>query len=192
MNGDGKPDVVFVPSQSGGFGKSAVAVGLNTGDGTGRFHLSYWVGAAPQPTPSANPDFVQGVAAVVADFDGDGFLDLAYGTQGKDNTRGAVSILFGDTPGAFDVPRSYSTFAKNFGADGGTTPRDGVFGDSTGNSKVDFAVLTSGGCPEDGPLLAVFPGNVADTSRTLASTVNPSTSVAANFWASTASASIPS
>ena len=172
LNGDGKPDVLFVPSEGGGFGKSTVAVGLN--DGTGKFHLSYWVGAPPQPTPSANPDFVQGVAAVVADFDGDGFPDLAYGTQGKDNTRGAVSVLLGDMPGTFDVPRSYSTFAKNFGGDGGTPPRSGVFGDFTGNGKVDFAVLTSGGCPEDGPLLAVFPGNGAGSfGDPIAATPNP-------------------
>ena len=172
LNGDGKPDVLFVPSEGGGFGKSTVAVGLN--DGTGKFHLSYWVGAPPQPTPSANPDLVQGVAAVVADFDGDGFPDLAYGTQGKDNTRGAVSVLLGDMPGTFDVPRSYSTFAKNFGGDGGTPPRSGVFGDFTGNGKVDFAVLTSGGCPEDGPLLAVFPGNGAGSfGDPIAATPNP-------------------
>jgi uncharacterized repeat protein (TIGR01451 family) len=163
LNGDGKPDVLFVPSQGGGFGKSVIAVGLNTGDGTGTFHVSYWAGAPPQPTPSANPDFVQGVAAVLADFDGDGVPDLAYATQGKDNTRGAVSILFGATPWAFDVPRSYSTFTRNFGSDGGPTTRGGVFGDFAGNGKVDFAVLTSGGCPENGPLLAVFPGNGDDS-----------------------------
>jgi uncharacterized repeat protein (TIGR01451 family) len=172
LNGDGKPDVLFVPSEGGGFGKSTVAVGLN--DGTGKFHLSYWVGAPPQPTPSANPDFVQGVAAVVADFDGDHILDLAYGTQGKDNTRGAVSVLLGDMPGTFDVPRSYSTFAPNFGGDGGTPPRSGVFGDFTGDGKVDFAALTSGGCPENGPLLAVFPGNGAGLfGDPIAATPNP-------------------
>ncbi len=160
LDGDGKPDVLFVPLQSGGFGKSAVAVGLNTGDGTGKFRVSYWVAAPPQPAPSANPDFVQGVAAVLADFNGDGVLDLAYATQGKDiNARGAVSILLGDTPGTFKVPRSYSTFTINFGGDGGPTPRGGVFGDFTSSGKVDLAVLAGGGCPGDSPLLDVFPTN---------------------------------
>ena len=161
VNGDGKPDVLFVPSQAGGFGKSVVAVGLNTGDGTGRFRVSYWVGGPAQPTPGANPDFVQGVAAVLADFNNDGVLDLAYAIQGKDNTRGAVSILLGDTPGTFKVPRSYSTFATHFGNDGnpGPTPQGGVFGDFTSRGKVDLAVLASGGCPENHPLIEVFLGN---------------------------------
>ncbi len=162
LNGDGAPDVLFVPLQPGGIGKSAVAVGLNTGDGTGRFRVSYWVAAPPQPTPSANPDFVQGVAAVPADFNGDGVLDLAYATQGKDNTRGAVSILLGDTPGTFKVPRSYSTSTTGFG--GGSeedpTPRGGVFGDFTSSGNVGLAVLavlTSIDVPS--PIIDVFPGN---------------------------------
>ncbi len=159
LDGDGKPDVLFVPLQAGGFGKSVVAVGLNAGDGTGRFRVSYWVGGSPQPTPSANPDFVTGLAAVPADFNGDGVLDLAYAIQGKDNTRGAVSILLGDTPGTFKVPRSYSTFTRNFGGDGGPTARGGAFGDFTSSGKVDLAVLAGGGCPGESPLLDVFPAN---------------------------------
>jgi uncharacterized repeat protein (TIGR01451 family) len=157
LNGDGKPDVLFVPLQSGGFGKSDLAVGLNTGGGT--FHLSYWVGGFSQPDPTANPDFVTGLAAVPADFDGDNVLDVAFATVGKDNTRGGVSILLGDTPGTFDVARGYSTFTKNFGNDGGPTNRGGVFGDFTSDGKVDFAVLAGGGCPTDSPLIDVFPGN---------------------------------
>ena len=156
LNGDGKPDVVFVPLQSGGFGRSQVMVGLGRGDGT--FYVSYWVGAPPQPFAGANPDFVTGIAAVPADFDKDGVLDLAFATMGKDNTRGGVSILFGDTPGTFDVPRSYSANYKGFAH--GAPARGGVFGDFTGDGKADLVVVdggTDGFVPS--PLLDTFRGN---------------------------------
>jgi uncharacterized repeat protein (TIGR01451 family) len=139
LNGDGKPDVLFVHSVSGGAGMSAVSVGLGRGDGS--FQLSYWVGAPAQPVPGANPDFVQGLAAVAADFDRDDVLDLAYATVGKDNTRGGVAILFGDTPGTFDVPRSYQANYKAFTS--GASSRGAVFGDFTGDGKVDVAALAN-------------------------------------------------
>ena len=95
----------------------------------------------------------------MGDFNNDGVLDLAYATQGKDNTRGTVSILLGDTPGTFQVPQSYSTFTHNFGGDYGPTSRGGVIGDFTSSGNVDLAVLAGGACPEESPLLDVFPGN---------------------------------
>ncbi len=159
LNGDGKPDVVFVVLQSGGFGKSQVMVGLSRGNGT--FSVSYWVGGPQQPIAGANPDFVTGIAAVTGDFDKDGVLDLAFGTQGKDNTRGGVSILFGDTPGTFDVPRSYAANYKGFAH--GPPVRGGVFGDFTGDGKVDLVAVDGA---TDGfvasPMLDTFRGNGSD------------------------------
>jgi uncharacterized repeat protein (TIGR01451 family) len=156
LNGDGKPDVLFVPLQPGGAGKSVVAIGLNTGAGT--FQIRYWVGGPPQPAPSANPDFVTGLGALAADFDRDGVLDLAYATVGKDNTRGGVSILLGDTAGSFDVPRSYQANYKGFTF--GPPDRGGVFGDFTGDGSVDLAVVDGF---TDGfvisPILDSFRGN---------------------------------
>jgi uncharacterized repeat protein (TIGR01451 family) len=164
LNGDGKPDVVFVPLQPGGFGKSEVMVGLNKGDGTGTFNVSYWVGGILQPVAGANPDFVTGIAALPADFDKDGVLDLVFATVGKDNTRGGVSILFGDTPGTFDVPRSYPGNYKGFSH--GPPARGGVFGDFTGDGKIDLVVVDAG---TDGfvasPMLDTFRGNGDGTLR---------------------------
>lgn len=71
---------------------------------------------------------------------------------------------------------------------GGQVRRFKVGNQTFGNTT--FPADTSGlllnvtivGGPSGG-FLTVFPGNVADASRPNASTVNPSTSVAANFWA---------
>jgi uncharacterized repeat protein (TIGR01451 family) len=157
LNGDSKADVVFIPLMTGGFGKAQVMIGLGRGDGT--FDISYWAAGPAQQTTLANPDFVNGVATIVADFDRDGLPDLAFATQGKDNTRGGVTILFGDTPGTFETARSYSTLAHNFGNDGGTVVGGGAFGKFTASGHVDFAVLAEGGCPGDNPLIGVFRGN---------------------------------
>jgi len=161
LNGDGRPDVLFV--LSGVLGNSQVMVGLSNGDGT--FSVSYWVGAPPQPLAVATPDFVTGIAAIAGDFDMDGVIDLAFATQGQTvapqaqtNTLGGVSILFGATPGTFDVPRSYHANYKGF--TNGLPRSGGVFGDFTGNGKIDLVVLdarTDSLVPS--PMLVTFRGN---------------------------------
>jgi len=162
LNGDGKPDVAFVHVPVGinqlPAGINLVTVGLGRGDGT--FDVKAWVGSPAQQPPGANPDFVVGLAVVAADFDRDGVSDLAFATQGRDNTRGAVSILFGDTPGTFDVPRSYRGNSRNFTQ---FIPSRGVvFGDFTGDRRVDFvAVGTTDGFVVS-PILDIFRGNGTD------------------------------
>jgi uncharacterized repeat protein (TIGR01451 family) len=97
---------------------------------------------------------------VAADFDRDGVSDLAFATQGRDNTRGAVSILFGDTPGTFDVPRSYRGNSRNFTQ---FIPSRGVvFGDFTGDRRVDFAAVGTTDGFVVSPILDIFRGNGTD------------------------------
>jgi hypothetical protein len=69
-------------------------------------------------------------AVAVADFDGDGELDLAV-ANGSDND---VSILFGQGDGSFDDRADYAT---------GTNPFEMVTGDFDGDGQLDVATVNS-------------------------------------------------
>ena len=86
VNADGKPDLVFL--LSGYFG-GAVGVDLGEGDGTFQAGLTY-------PT---NNSILTSLG--IADFNGDGKLDLAAGGSG------GVSILLGNGNGSFQAPAVY-------------------------------------------------------------------------------------
>ena len=85
------------------------------GDGNGSFYTpqSYAVGQAPY-------------YAVVADFNGDGNLDLAVSNQG-----GTVSILLGNGDGTFRPAHNYAA---------GYDPQYLAVGDFNGDGILDLAV----------------------------------------------------
>ncbi|MCA8958993.1 MAG: VCBS repeat-containing protein [Planctomycetes bacterium] len=109
LNGDGYPDVVV------GMAFTGTAVVLNDG-------LGGWNG----PTLYPGHD---GVALAVADFDGDGILDLAI----TDRVDSNVQVRFGNGDGTFGVALDLAT-----SEDGD----DLVAGDLEGDGDVDLIVVT--------------------------------------------------
>ena len=83
LNGDGIPDIV-VPTNDG-----TLAVLLGNGDGTFQTAVHYAAAVGNQPR-----------FAALADFNGDGFLDMAVGSTG-DNGSDALAVILGNGDGTF-------------------------------------------------------------------------------------------
>src|SRR5579863_1260981 len=119
FNGDGKLDLVVVNQ-----GDNTVSVLLGNGDGTFQPHVDYATGAQFGSGEISSPG-----AVAVADFNGDGKLDLAV----ANSLDGTVSILLGKGDG---------TFAPHF-----DYPAAGAFslvtGDFNGDGKVDIVTVSS-------------------------------------------------
>lgn len=103
LNGDGKFDIVF-----GNEGNNEIDVGLGNGDGT--FTQAVYV--ASQGQTGAGAYYADGNAVIdiaVADFNGDGMLDL-LATEYESNARkGGISLLPAVHPGAFAAPRVFQS-----------------------------------------------------------------------------------
>jgi hypothetical protein len=85
FNGDGNPDLAVTEYGFGGPG--TLAIYLGNGDGTFKPGASYQIGSLPYDI-------------TVADFNGDGILDLATANNGPNN----VSVFFGNGDGTFKTP----------------------------------------------------------------------------------------
>jgi FG-GAP-like repeat len=140
FDSDGSPDVAVAnagdPSEPDGGYRSNVRILLN--GGTGRFHMAPWSPFKADPFPRS---------IAVADFDGDGRLDLAV-------TGESLSILLGDGTGRFsEAPGSPVPFGGHaikaadlngdripdlvaeVDHDGGSSPR-ALLGDGSGRFTV--------------------------------------------------------
>jgi hypothetical protein len=122
FNGDGKPDlavtVIGCAVCSSGF-MGSLSVLLGNGDGTFQTPVSY-------------PASVNSVSASLADFNGDGKLDIAV-ASGEEPS--GVSLLLGNGDGTFQSPFF-------FGA--GLDPNFIGTGDFNGDGKPDMAVVDAG------------------------------------------------
>ena len=94
FNGDGVPDLAVV--EYANYGTGVLGVYLGNGNGTFRKGDSYTLGPGT-------------VWLAVADFNGDGYLDVAVANSGSDDhgTDGSVMVLFGKGNGTFGKPTTY-------------------------------------------------------------------------------------
>jgi hypothetical protein len=123
--------------------KQEVRVFLGAGDGT--FALGQSI-----PIPALYPSWI-----TLADFNGDGILDMAVTSQGDYADQGAVSIIIGKTGGGFNPPALYGS---------GEYLRGAVIGDFNGDGKLDFVLPRY-----DDMDFVVFLGNGDGTFRQSAS-----------------------
>ena len=112
LTGNGIPDLVVTDSYT--FDPAYVTVLLGNGDGTFRTGGTYTVGETPY-------------AVVLADFTGDGKLDILTGNVGSND----LSLLLG---------RGDGTFLPAIKLPSGPQPYDLAVADFTGNGKLDIAV----------------------------------------------------
>jgi hypothetical protein len=125
FNGDGNLDLAVV--EPGGTGSSALSIFLGDGKGNFRESATYQTG-------------VQSTSVAVADFDGDGKLDVAVTNElgyGKDGKKGSVMVFFGKGDGTFKTPVTYILSGGPLGV---------AAGDFNGDHHPDLVVaeVTSG------------------------------------------------
>jgi len=122
FNGDGNLDLAVAngctESTCGNGSPGVISILLGNGDGTFKAAVNYSVGNDP-------------VSIAVADFNGDGKLDLAVVSYWSNS----LSILLGNGDGTFQSPVQYTT---------GSGPKSVAVGDFTGNGNADLAVANNG------------------------------------------------
>jgi len=119
VNGDGQLDLLVADYNNGSPGSVAVFLG----DGAGGF-----TEAIAKGSPFAVGQGPRGM--VLADFNGDGKLDIATANY-TDNT---VSIRLGDGTGGFGAVKTYSA---------GSGPQDVQAGDVNGDGKLDLVIANN-------------------------------------------------
>jgi hypothetical protein len=121
INGDGHLDIVLVATDA----NSNPHLQVMLGDGNGNF-------ATPAEIPTGAGGPISN--AVVADFNGDGHLDVAFGIN---KGLPQVAIIFGDGHGAFSAPRIIPVASDT------TNVFNLVLLDANKDSKPDLAVNTA-------------------------------------------------
>ena len=119
FNEDGKPDLAVI--EFGGTGHSLLALFLGEGDGKFRAGATYELA-------------IQSAGIALADFNGDGHLDVAASSGGEGKT-GNVMIFFGTGKGTLEKPTTYKVAG---------TPGNIAAADLNGDKHPDLATVTAG------------------------------------------------
>jgi len=121
LDGDGKPDLLVTNKCSdSGCNNGSISVLLGNGNGTFQAAQSYSSGGR------------YALIAAVADFNGDGKLDVAV----SNDDDATVGVLLGNGDGTFQPARTYSS--------GAGLPQAIAVGDFNGDGKADIVVANSG------------------------------------------------
>jgi hypothetical protein len=147
LNGDGKPDLVIANALSV---SPNISVSLNDGKGGFLPAVFYSAGADVQPS-----------SVVVADFKGDGKLDIAASGDGCCGSQ--IAILLGNGDGTFQAPVPYAAGEQLSGSL--------VAVDMNGDGKLDLVLpsLTQGGL--NNAVIGVLLGNGDGTFQPIITTI---------------------
>ncbi|WP_274560060.1 FG-GAP repeat protein [Streptomyces spiramyceticus] len=146
FNGDGHRDLAFAApyatfSGQGMAGYTAVAYGTSAGISTAKYTVVHQNSTGVPGSAEAEDTF--GAAFAIADFNGDGYADLAAGAPGEDvgsdGDGGSVTIVWGSATGLNGgttvkdpAPTAHDEFGRELAA-----------GDFDGDGRADLAVGTS-------------------------------------------------
>jgi hypothetical protein len=146
FNNDGKPDIVV---------RNPEALALSLGNGDGTFKPGYVILTEPSTLISVNPPgpILNGLVSVaIADFNGDGNLDIAAAEDGE-----RVDVLLGTGTGAFLPPVTYLNNQHQTGSGGGQIAAAKL----SNSGHIDLVINTG-----YGTTLGIFRGNGDGTFQT--------------------------
>jgi hypothetical protein len=155
FDGDQTPDLAVVETSGPANGK----LGIFLGKGDGTFHQSaeYQLGFEP-------------LSAAVADFDGDGHLDVVVANQGV-NGKGSVMVFFGNGDGTFQKPTIYNLSAYPTSVAAGDLNNDGRPDLAVAEGDVGVAVLLNKGSGKFAKPV-VYPVNPANIANVIIAELN--------------------
>ncbi|MFG2267379.1 FG-GAP and VCBS repeat-containing protein [Streptomyces sp. NPDC048720] len=134
FNGDGYRDYAYSSFSARGGGGVSVVFGTATGPGPTKQRITQ---SSPGVPGSDEADDMFGEVRAAADFDGDGYGDLAVAATGENGFQGAVTILWGSPSG---LSTGTTLPNKNPGRNN-YMGRDLATGDFNGDGKQDLAVI---------------------------------------------------
>ncbi|MFJ9134453.1 FG-GAP and VCBS repeat-containing protein [Streptomyces sp. NPDC102256] len=134
FNGDGYRDFASASFSAKGGGGVSVVFGTATGPGTTQQRITQSSTGVPG-TDEADDTF--GEVRAAADYDGDGYGDLAVAATGENGSQGAVTILWGSASG---LSTGTTLPNKNPGRNN-YMGKDLAAGDFNGDGKQDLAVI---------------------------------------------------
>jgi hypothetical protein len=155
FDGDHKLDIAVV--ENGGTGLGGLAVFLGNGDGTFKYSGFYQLGIVP-------------LSAAVADFNGDGHLDIAVTNEGNKG-NGNVMVFFGNGDGTFRKAAIYNLPAYPYSVAAGDLNGDGRPDLAVAEYNAGVAVLLNNGAGKFGkPVL--YPVNPANVTNVVIADLN--------------------
>lgn len=134
FNGDGYRDYAYSSFSAQGGGGVTVVFGTATGPGSTRQRITQ---ASPGVPGADEADDMFGEIRAAADFDGDGYGDLAVAATGDNGFQGAVTVLWGSASG---LSKGTALPNKNPGRHN-YMGKDLATGDFNGDGKQDLAVI---------------------------------------------------